>query len=49
LKINYNNSIDISFAIKLTEKERFLTSATNAFLGKITFFEGKIDFYPFNN
>jgi putative IMPACT (imprinted ancient) family translation regulator len=48
LKVDYSNNIEISFSIKLKEKEKFLKDALNVFLGKIVFIEGKVDFYPFN-
>ena len=36
LKTEYGNIIDISFSIKLNEKERFIKNALNAFSGKVT-------------
>ncbi|MBR5192641.1 MAG: YigZ family protein [Clostridia bacterium] len=49
LKTEYGNNIEISFSVKLTEKEKFIKQATDVFLGKIAFTEEKVDFYPFKN
>ncbi len=49
LKTEYANIIDISFSIKLNEKEKFIKNASNAFSGKVAFLEGDINYYPFND